>query len=390
MANLARPPFFPSTDISAVTRWWGTIDRIVFALAAILMTLGLIFSFASSGAATNRLGIGDEYYFVLRQALFVCLGASCMIGLSFLTPIGARRAAALFYVIAVILMAYILMFGHEAKGAQRWLRFAGFSFQPSEVLKPALVVIAAWLFSKKIENPTFPAARVALALYAVPVALLILQPDIGQTGLLTLAFLTVFFVAGMPWVWIIGFFGAALVGCGAIYVTFDHVQKRVNSFLNPETGETYQTERALDAIASGDLLGKGPGEGSIKDFLPDAHTDFIYSVAAEEFGLLASVGLIALFAALVARGLQGANRQGETFPQLAATGLFTLIGYQAAINLAVNLNLMPAKGMTLPFISYGGSSILGSAITIGLALAFTRKRPGQDLRTGKEQGWVGW
>ena len=128
MANLARPPFFPSTDISAVTRWWGTIDRIVFALAAILMTLGLIFSFASSGAATNRLGIGDEYYFVLRQALFVCLGASCMIGLSFLTPIGARRAAALFYAIAVLLMAYILMFGHEAKGAQRWLRFAGFSF----------------------------------------------------------------------------------------------------------------------------------------------------------------------------------------------------------------------------------------------------------------------
>jgi cell division protein FtsW len=390
MASLARRSIFSSTDISLVARWWGTIDRTVFAIAAVLMTLGLVFSFASSGAATDRLGIGDEYYFVLRQAMFVSVGASVMIGLSFLTPAGARRAAAVFYVMAVVLMAYILLFGHEAKGAQRWLRFGGFSFQPSEVLKPALVVIAAWLFSKKLENPMFPAARVALGLYAVPVALLILQPDIGQTGLLTLAFLTVFFIAGMSWVWIAGFFGAAVIGCGAIYVAFEHVQKRVNGFLNPETGETYQTDRALDAIASGDFLGKGPGEGSIKDFLPDAHTDFIYSVASEEFGLLASVGLIGLFCALVVRGLYIANRQGDSFPQLAATGLFTLIGYQAAINLAVNLNLMPAKGMTLPFISYGGSSILGSAVTIGLALALTRKRPGQDLRAGKEQGWVGW
>lgn len=390
MATTARPSIFTSTDLSPIARWWGTIDRPVFAIAAMLMTVGLVFSFASSGAATDRLNYDNEYYFVIRQAFFVCVGASVIIGLSFLSPTNARRAAALFYVAAVVLMVYILMFGHEAKGAQRWLRFGGFSLQPSEILKPALVVVAAWLFSKKLENPMFPAARIALALYAVPVALLIMQPDIGQTGLLTLAFLTVFFIAGMPWVWIAGFFGAAVIGCGAIYVAFEHVQKRVNGFLNPETGETYQTDRALDAIASGDLLGKGPGEGSIKHFLPDAHTDFIYSVASEEFGLIASVGLIGLFGALVVRGLHIANRQGEAFPQLAATGLFTLIGYQSAINLAVNLNLMPAKGMTLPFISYGGSSILGSAITIGLALALTRKRPGQDLRAGKEQGWVGW
>jgi cell division protein FtsW len=253
-----------------------------------------------------------------------------------------------------------------------------------------LVVVAAWLFSKKQESPSFPATRLALGLYALPVCLLIVQPDIGQTGLLTLAFLTVFFIAGVPWVAIGGFFAAAVIGCGAIYVAFEHVQKRVNGFLNPSAGESYQTDRALDAIASGDIVGRGPGEGAIKDFLPDAHTDFIYSVAAEEFGLIASVGLIMLFGILVVRGLSSANRQGESFPQLAATGLFTLLGYQAAINLAVNLNVIPAKGMTLPFISYGGSSILGSAITIGLALAFTRKRPGQDLRAGKEQGWVGW
>jgi cell division protein FtsW len=219
MASVARPSFFSSTDISAVTRWWGTIDRPVFAIAAILMTLGLVFSFASSGAATSRLGYANEYFFVIRQAMFVSVGASVIIGLSFLTPTGARRAAAAFYVLAVVLMVYILVFGHEAKGAQRWLRFGGFSLQPSEILKPALVVIAAWLFSKKLESPAFPAARIALALYAVPVILLILQPDIGQTGLLTLAFLTVFFIAGMNWMWIAGFFGAAVVGCGAIYVS---------------------------------------------------------------------------------------------------------------------------------------------------------------------------
>jgi cell division protein FtsW len=259
MASIARPTFQAPSEISPIARWWGTIDRPVFAMAAMLMTVGLVFSFASSGAATSRLGYENEYFFVIRQAMFVSVGASVIIGLSFLTPTAARRAAAAFYVLAVVLMVYILIFGHEAKGAQRWLRFGGFSLQPSEFLKPALVVVAAWLFSKRLENPLFPAARIALALYAIPVALLIMQPDIGQTGLLTLAFLTVFFIAGMPWVWIAGFFGAAVIGCGAIYVAFEHVQKRVNGFLNPETGETYQTDRALDAIASGDFLGRGPG-----------------------------------------------------------------------------------------------------------------------------------
>jgi cell division protein FtsW len=380
----------PRAEFTFIADWWRTIDRPIVLIAAVLMTMGLVFSFASSGAATGRLGFNNEYFFVLRQAMFVSLGAAVVVALSFLSPTGARRAAAVFYLLAVILMVYILMFGHEAKGAQRWLRIGGFSFQPSELLKPSLIVLAAWLFSKRIETPSFPAARIGMALYVLPVALLIAQPDIGQTGLLTMAFLTVFLISGMSWVWIAAFASAAVVGGGILYFAFEHVQKRIQGFLNPEAGETYQTDRALDAIAAGDFLGRGPGEGEIKHFLPDAHTDFIYSVAAEEFGLIASVGLVVLFCALAVRGLLIANRQSENFPQLAATGLFALIGYQAAINLAVNLNLMPAKGMTLPFISYGGSSILGSAVTIGLALALTRKRPGQDLRNGKEPGWVGW
>jgi cell division protein FtsW len=379
-ARPASPGFpFPRTP-PVVDRWWLTIDRPVLALAMVLMMLGLMLSFASSGAATNRLDVAQELYFVVRQGFFIALGVTLMVGLSFLSPTQARRVAGLFYVGAIACMALILFIGHEAKGAQRWLRLGSFSFQPSEVLKPALIVLAAWLLSKRAEQPDFPAARIALALFAVPVALLIAQPDVGQTGLLTLSFLTVFFVAGMSWVWIAGLFCLAILGLGALYLTLPHVAKRVDSFLNPQTGETYQTDRALDAIASGDFIGRGPGEGEIKHFLPDAHTDFIYSVAAEEFGLLASVGIVALFCALVTRGLVIANRENEIFPQLAATGLFALIGFQAAINLSVNLNLMPAKGMTLPFISYGGSSLLGTAITIGLALAFTRKRPGRGLK----------
>lgn len=363
-----------------VTNWWLTVDRPVLAIAVVLMMLGLLFSLASSGAATARLGIDAAHYFVLRQCLFITVAGSVMLALSTMGPVQARRVAAAIYVCAIVAMVAILFVGHEAKGGQRWLRFAGFSFQPSEVLKPALIVLAAWLFSKRLEQPSFPAVRVAFALFAIPVGLLLAQPDVGQTGLLTLSFLTVFFVAGIPLIWIAGLFCVALLGFGALYLTVPHVTKRVDGFLNPAGSDTYQTDRALDAIASGDVLGRGIGEGEIKDFLPDAHTDFIYSVAAEEFGLLASLGVIALFCGLVLRGLTLANRQNDAFAQIAATGLFALLGFQAAINLSVNLNLMPAKGMTLPFISYGGSSMLGSCVTIGLALALTRKRPGRGLQ----------
>lgn len=355
--------------------WWRTIDRPVLMGAGLLMLIGLILSLATSPVAADRIALTDSYYFTIRQAGFVIIACGVLVGASLLSPRDVRRGAILLYLLAVVAMALVLLLGHEAKGAQRWIRVAGFSFQPSELVKPAMIVLAAWLFARRGQDPKFPAIAIALVLFAIPAFLLIRQPDVGQTGLLTLAFLIVFFVAGLSWWWILGFMGAALVGAATLYQTLPHVTERVDGFLKPGATDSYQIERALDAIASGDVFGRGIGEGEIKALLPDAHTDFVFAVASEEWGLLGAALLIFLFALIVVRGLAAARRQDDAFAQYAATGLYVLFGCQVAINLAVNLHLMPPKGMTLPFLSYGGSSLLGAAVTLGLALALTRRRP---------------
>jgi cell division protein FtsW len=376
-------PTMSRADRSPLSQWWWTVDRLALILALCLMAAGLVFAFASSTAAANRLDIANPFYFVTRQAVFILIAASVMTALSLLSPTGVRRFAIIGYGLMVVVMVAIIFGGHEAKGAQRWLKFGSFTFQPSEILKPCLIILAAWMFAERAGRPGFPGARIAMALFIVPACLLIAQPDVGQTFLLTISFLIVFFVAGMPWIWIAGFAIIAVLGGAALYMTLPHVAKRVNGFLNPGGEENYQIERALDAIASGGIFGRGPGEGEVKALLPDSHTDFIYAVASEEFGLLAGVGLIVLFAFLIVRGLAAAAKQTDAYSQLAATGLFSLLGCQVAINIAVNLHLIPPKGMTLPFISYGGSSLLGSAITIGLALALIMRRPGASLTPGQ-------
>lgn len=358
--------------------WWASIDRRLLGLCILLMTAGVLLAFGSSGTAAARLGY-DEYHFVLRQIAFVGLAATVLVGLSFLTPTGVRRMAVLVYGLAIVLMLVVEVAGHEAKGASRWIRIAGFSLQPSELLKPALIVLAAALFTSAMREVSPRRVLVAFGLFAVPVVLLLLQPDVGQTGLLTFAFLTVFFLAGMPVVWTAMLLMAGLVGIGLLYFVLPHFKDRINTFLSGDAGDNYQVQRALDAIASGGLLGRGPGEGEIKRILPDAHTDFIYSLAAEEFGLITALGIIAIFAMLVLHGLYRAEEQRDPFVRCAAAGLIALVGYQAAINIAVNLNVGPTKGMTLPMVSYGGSSLLGIAITLGFALALLRRRPGAAL-----------
>jgi cell division protein FtsW len=371
-----QPHAFARTDRSRAGVWWWTTDHILLGVAVILMGLGVMLSFASSPAAAARMNLGDPFHFAVRQCAFAVLGAVFLLGASMLSPRGVRRAAFFIWIGAIAVMMALPVLGHNAKGATRWLEFGGFSLQPSEFMKPALIVLAAWMFSEGQKGEGVPGVSIAFCLYGLSVALLLVQPDVGQTILITIAFGAAFFVAGVPMRWIFGMLAAAAAGGLTIYFTFGHVAARVHKFLSHDKVDTHQIDRAQEAIAAGGLLGRGPGEGVMKRHVPDLHTDFIYSVAAEEYGLIFSLLLIGLFAVLVTRGLYKAMKLSDPFEQIAAAGLFVLVGQQAFINVAVNLNLIPTKGMTLPFISYGGSSMMAMGLTVGLALALTRRRPG--------------
>jgi len=364
------------TDRSAFAEWWWSIDRTLLSAVLILIGVGFLMSLAASPAAAGRLSLDDPFHFLYRHGFYAGVGAATLLALSSLDPRGARRVAAVILLGALVLTAATLFIGVEVKGATRWLRFGGLSLQPSEFLKPALIVVAAWLFAEQRRGGAAPAAIAAFVLYFVCVVLLLRQPDFGQTVLLTTGFGALFFLAGMPWIWTAALGAFALLGSGAAYLVFPHVASRVDRFLHPESGDTYQIDRAMEAIGRGGLFGRGPGEGEVKHVLPDAHTDFIFAVAAEEFGLIACLAIVALFATVVWRGFLAALRLNDPFLQLASAGLTVLIGLQAFINVAVNLNMIPPKGMTLPFVSYGGSSMLAMAVTAGLLLAITRRRPG--------------
>jgi cell division protein FtsW len=354
-----------------------TYDRPLIVIAGILLLLGILFSMATSPVATARIRIDEAFYFAARQAAYAALGLVVMLAAASLDPRHLRRAATIIFVVALPLCVLAALLGSDVRGARRWFDFGLFSLQPSEILKPALVVVWAWMLSESMKQQRFPGRAIAIALYLLTAAALLSQPDIGQTALLALVLGPMLILSGMALRWLLG--GAALAGVAgfAIYRVFPHARERVDAFLHPETA--YQVSRALDAIASGGVFGRGPGEGIIKRSLPDAHADFVFAVAAEEFGMLASLGVIALFGALAFRGLSRASRLNDPFEQLAAAGLVTLLVVQACIHVAVNLSLIPAKGMTLPFISFGGSSMIGSALALGFCLSLLRDRPGAYL-----------
>jgi len=367
---------FARTDRSALGVWWWTVDHWLLGGVAALMFLGLALAFAASPAAAQRIGIENELHFAIRQTAFSVVGAGVLLATSMMSPRGVRRVAFAVFVVSILVMVLLPFVGHTAKGAQRWLDLGPFAFQPSEFVKPALVILCAWMFAEGQKGEGVPGISIAFGLYAMTVGLLIIQPDIGQTVLVTVAFGACFFMAGVPFRWILGLGAVAVAGLVSTYFLFDHVAQRVQKFLGAEAADTTQIDRASDAIAAGGLFGRGPGEGVMKRHVPDLHTDFIYSVGAEEYGLLFSLLLIGLFGFVAVRGLNKAMRLSDPFEQVAAAGLFVLFAQQAFINIAVNLNLIPTKGMTLPFISYGGSSMIAMGLTLGLALALTRKRPG--------------
>jgi cell division protein FtsW len=367
---------FARSDRSPIGVWWWTMDRWLLGAVAVLLLLGVLMSFAASPAAAARMNVGDPFHFALRQCVFAVAGAAILVGASLLDDRGVRRVAFVVYIAAILVMAALPFIGHSAKGATRWLDFGGFSLQPSEFMKPALIVLVAWMFAEGQKGQGVPGVTIAFLLYGISVALLLIQPDVGQTILITMAFGAAFWMAGVPISWVMGLGVSAVAGLASTYFLFPHVASRVDRFMNPDAADTHQVDRAAEAIAAGGLIGRGPGEGVMKRHVPDLHTDFIYSVAAEEYGLVFSLALIGLFGFLVVRGLYRALKLSDPFQQVAAAGLFVLVGEQVLINVAVNLNLIPTKGMTLPFISYGGSSMLAICLTLGLALALTRRRPG--------------
>jgi cell division protein FtsW len=368
MAMLSR------TDRSLLARWWWTVDHWSVACVAVLIAAGVLLALAASPAVAHRIGL-EPFYFVYRQLSFVAPSLILIFAVSLLGPRDVRRFALLLFVASFMLMVATLFIGPEIKGATRWLHFGGFSIEPSEFVKPAVVVLIAAVLAERNRNADFPGTGLAAALYAMVAGVLILQPDFGQTLLLTIVCAALFFLAGLRWYWMAGFGAAATMGALGTYVLVPHVASRVDRFVNPEHGDTFQVSTALSAFTQGGLTGVGPGEGTVKFVLPDAHSDFIFAVAGEEFGLAACVLLILLFAAIVIRALSRALSEKDHFVQLAAAGLAVMFGLQAFINIAVNLSLMPAKGMTLPFVSYGGSSMLALALTTGMLLALTRRRP---------------
>ena len=367
---------FARSDRSALGMWWWTVDRWLLGAVAILMVVGVMLSFAASPAAAARMSLGDPFHFAIRQAIFAMVGAGILLTTSMLSPRGVRRIAFIIYIAAILLMMALPFIGNSAKGATRWIQLGGFGLQPSEFMKPALIVLVSWMFAEAQKGEGVPGVSIAFGLYLLAVALLLIQPDVGQTVLITVAFGAAFWMAGVPLTWIMGLGATAIAGLCSTYFLFDHVHARVDKFLSPEKADTHQISRAAEAIANGGLFGRGPGEGVTKRHVPDLHTDFIYSVGAEEYGLIFSMALIALFGFVVIRGMYKSLRLADPFEQVASAGLFVLFGQQAFINIAVNLNLIPTKGMTLPFISYGGSSMLAMGLTLGMALALTRRRPG--------------
>ncbi|WP_068877023.1 MULTISPECIES: putative lipid II flippase FtsW [unclassified Phenylobacterium] len=376
MTTASNAHAFPRSDRSPLGVWWWTVDRWMLGVVGILIGIGVLMSFAASPAAAARMNIGDPFHFAVRQCVFAAASAVVLISVSMLDVKGVRRASFFIWLFAIAVMIALPFIGHNAKGATRWLEFGGFTFQPSEYMKPALIILVAWMFAEGQKGQGVPGVSVAFGLYAVSVGLLLIQPDVGQTVLITVAFGAAFWMAGVPMSWVMLLGATAIAGLSSTYFLFPHVASRVDRFLSPDKADTHQVDRAAEAIAAGGAFGRGPGEGVMKRHVPDLHTDFIYSVGAEEYGLVLSLLLISLFAFVVVRGLYRAMKLSDPFEQVAAAGLFVLVGQQAIINIAVNLNLIPTKGMTLPFISYGGSSMLAMGLTMGLALALTRRRPG--------------
>jgi len=366
---------FARIDQSPVARWWWTVDRWSLGALALLLGFGSVMSMAASPAVAERLGYAP-LHFAERHLVMVPLALAIILGVSLLPPRAVRRLAFIGFALALVGVAMTFAIGAEIKGARRWINLPGFSLQPSEFVKPTFTIVAAWLFAEQKERPRFPGNAISIALFLALVVMLFKQPDLGMAVVVAVVWFAQFFMAGLRLYWAAAGTLVGLAGFVGAYVWLPHVASRINRFLDPAAGDSYQVNRSIEAFANGGLWGRGPGEGTVKDVLPDAHADFVFAVAGEEFGLVVCVIIVGVFAFIVLRGFSRLLQEGNLFVLLSATGLLIQFGLQAVINMASSLHLIPTKGMTLPFLSYGGSSMLALALGMGMMLALTRRRLG--------------
>lgn len=363
------------SDTSVIGRWWWTVDWWTFTAIIILLGFGLIMMLAATPSVAEHHNY-DYFYFARRQLIYLPLALGLLIIASILSPIGVYRAAIVLLVIFGIFLIGTLFLGIEKKGAMRWLSLGVLSFQPSEFLKPAFAIVSAWLFAEARSGNLRLGNLLSVILYSLVVGLLLMQPDVGMALLVSAVWIGQFFIAGLP-LYLVGLLVVSCaIGLVIAYFIIPHVTSRIDRFIDPSKGDNFQVDKSLEAFVNGGLFGRGPGEGTVKERLPDAHSDFVFAVAGEEFGLIVCIVIIGLFAFIVLRGFTRALQETNLFILLASSGLLIQFGLQAIINMGSTLRLIPTKGMTLPFVSYGGSSLIATALCMGFLLALTRKRVG--------------
>lgn len=367
---------FDRTNNSVLGRWWWTVDKINLSALIILMMIGIILVAAGSPPVARRLDL-SPFHFVQRQQIFLLLGLAVMVITSLLPAVAIRRLSVLGLACSLVLMLLLPFIGAEVKGSHRWLSIAGITVQPSEFMKPCFAVVMAWICAENQRRVDFPGYKVSIGLFFLVALLLLIQPDFGMTLTVSAVWGIQLFLSGLPLFWVVALGVLGIAGAAGAYYMLPHVARRINNFLDPSAGDNYQVDRSLEAFRNGGLFGRGPGEGEVKQFLPDSHTDFIFAVAGEEFGVIVCLLIVCLFTFILLRGLSRVWQENDLFIVVAVAGILSQFGIQAIINMGVAVNLFPAKGMTLPFLSYGGSSVVAIALGMGMMLALTRTQYGK-------------
>lgn len=377
---------YQRTDKSIVGRWWWSVDRWTLSALLLLVVIGIVLVSAASPAVAERIHL-QPFYFVYRHIAFLIPALAIMFGVSLLGRKMLWRTALVVLGASMFLMLLTLFVGVEIKGATRWIHMLGFSLQPSEFAKPAFAVVCAWLMARHHTQPGFPGQALGTGVYAMVLGLLLLQPDLGMSLVLSSIWAVQIFLAGLPMLLVVGLTVLGAVGLFGAYMFFPHVASRIDRFLDPSSGDNYQVQKSLDAFSNGGLFGTGPAHGQVKLNLPDAHADFIFAVCGEEMGLIAAIMLVCIFGFILLRSVIRVMNSEDLFIVLASGGLLTQFALQSLIHMGSSLQLLPAKGMTLPFISYGGSSLLSLGLAMGMLLSLTRKRT-QGSPSGNWRGFT--